>query len=1041
MAYRGLFIGIDRYADDRVAWLSCANRDAVALHALFEDTLGPGGVLLGDDRATAAEIRRSLGELRETGKDDVVVIAFSGHGAPSHHLVAHDTDPDDLDRTAISLEELTSIFSSIPAKHLLFVLDCCFSGGMGAKVLMPETRSRDLRSAGELLDQLSGQGRVILAASAAHEPAWENARLRHGLLTYHVIEGLLGAPGVVEGDRIPLFRVLEYVTRSVVASASELGQEQHPAVRGSFEGEVVWPVFRKAEAYSFAFPGWDANRASADIRSLERLGFPTALVDAWAGSIPSLNELQLAAINEMHLLTGGNILVSAPTSSGKTMVGELAALKAALERRRSVFLLPMRALVNDKYDAFTRTYSAFGIRTIRATGEIADDVPDLMRGQYDICLMTNEKFAALALQVPHLLDQVSLVVVDEAQLIADEGRGVTLEFLLTMLKVRTHGRPPQLLLLSAVVGDAHGLDTWLGASLLRRTQRPIPLDEGVIRPDGAYRFMAPDGNEQVESPFISPLYDNRNRAWVIPLVRRLMDEGQQVIVFRATKSETRFAAEYLATSLGLPPATAAIEQMPAGDPSIASSALRKVLQGGVAFHNSDLDREERHALEERFRAPGSTLRVLVATTTLAMGVNTPASSVVIVDLQHPGTPPRPYSVAEYKNMVGRAGRLGFTERGRSFLIAPTAATEHVYWQRYVAGTPEDIESRFPLESGDPASVITRILATAEGRPDASGATSGGMTAADVIGFLTESFAASRRATISPGWVLDPAPFAHSLGQLTANGLVEADAEGRFHLTPLGRLAGQTGTDVRSVMRLVAALRAVPTDAINEPTLVAATQLTVELDDTYVPLNRRSKDKEPAAWLSLLRRRAVAGAVLGQLGYNAPDASTGVMRAKRAAACLMWMSDMPITQIERQLIQFGGAFDAAGPLRSVTARTLDLLPTTVAVAQILHPDLDLSDRAQDLFARLEVGLPEIAAPLARGVGEALTRGNYLELGRRGLLDLAVLGAASDEVLKECLDGSGAKVAAVRRFLANRELLPATLIVELPAYRQEDAATPS
>jgi hypothetical protein len=73
MAYRGLFVGVDRYADDRVAWLSCANRDAVALHALFADTLGPGGVLLGDDRATAAEIRRALGELREADKDDVVV--------------------------------------------------------------------------------------------------------------------------------------------------------------------------------------------------------------------------------------------------------------------------------------------------------------------------------------------------------------------------------------------------------------------------------------------------------------------------------------------------------------------------------------------------------------------------------------------------------------------------------------------------------------------------------------------------------------------------------------------------------------------------------------------------------------------------------------------------------------------------------------------------------------------------------------------------------------------------------------------------------
>lgn len=447
MAYRGLFIGIDRYASQAVNWLSCARRDAVALHALFADTLGPGADLVTDEEATTERIRGGLKALQGSEADDVVVIAFSGHGAPSHHLVTHDTRPDDLDGTALSLEELTHLFSDIPAQRLLCVLDCCFSGGMGAKVLMPETRSRDLRSAAELLDQMAGTGRVIVAASAANEPAWENARLQHGLLTYHFIEGLLGTQGVAEDERVRVFRLLDHVAQAVTESARAIGAEQHPAVRGTFEGDLVWPIFQKGETYSAAFPGWDAERATADIRSLEKLGFPPELVTAWAGKIPTLNDLQLTAINDLRLLAGSNVLVSAPTSSGKTMVGELAAINAALERKRSIFLLPMRALVNDKYDHFVRTYGAFGIRTIRATGEIADDVPDLMRGQYDVCLMTNEKFAALALQVPHLLDQVALVVVDEAQLIADPGRGLTLEFLLTMLKVRTRGRAPQLILL------------------------------------------------------------------------------------------------------------------------------------------------------------------------------------------------------------------------------------------------------------------------------------------------------------------------------------------------------------------------------------------------------------------------------------------------------------------------------------------------------------------------------------------------------------------------------------------------------------------
>jgi helicase len=1045
MAYRGLFIGIDRYASDAVSWLSCARRDAVALHALFADTLGAGGLLLADEEATTQQIRDSFEALQQCAADDVVVIAFSGHGAPSHHLVTHDTRPDDLDGTSLSLEELTQIFSNIPAMRLLFVLDCCFSGGMGAKVLMPETRSRDLRSAAELLEQMAGAGRVIIAASAANEPAWENARLQHGLLSYHFMEGLLGAPGVVEGERVRLYRLLDHVARAVVESARTIGAEQHPAVRGTFEGDLIWPIFQKGKLYSAAFPGWDAGRATADIRSLEQLGFQPELVDAWAGQIPTLNDLQLSAINDQRLLAGANVLVSAPTSSGKTMVGELAALKAALERKRSIFLLPMRALVNDKYDHFVRTYGAFGIRTIRATGEIADDVPDLMRGQYDLCLMTNEKFAALALQVPHLLDQVALVVVDEAQLIADPNRGVTLEFLLTMLKVRTRGRAPQIILLSAVIGDANGLDRWLDTGLLRTTERPVPLDEGVLRADGSYRYLAPDGSEQTEAGFIRPNYSTgKHRDWVIPLVKRLTDQGQQVIVFRATKAETRFVAEYLAGSLGLPPAQAALDRLPAADPSVGSGYLRAVLQTGVGFHNADLDREERHILEEEFRTPDSGLRVLVATTTLAMGVNTPASSVVIVDLEHPGPMPTPYAVAEYKNMVGRAGRLGFSEKGQSFLITPSGAQEYAYWQRYVQGEPEDIESRFPLDRGDPASLITRVLAAAErpaGEGSAAGGNAGGLTADEVVEFLAESYAASLRAAREAGWKLEPGPFVRSLAQLATNGLVETDAQDRYHLTPLGRLAGQTGTEVRSVMRLAAAMRGIATPELNEPTLLAATQLTVELDDTYLPLNKRSKNKEPGTWAPLLGRNGVSRMVLSRMAYDAPDPIAPTMRAKRAAGCLMWMSDMPLTDIERQLTQFGGGFDAAGPLRSVVSRTLDLLPTTVRIAHILHPDLDLSERESDLYTRLEVGLPEAAAPLARGLGETLSRGDYLTLGAKRLLDLDALQSAEDAEIAASLDGSAAKVAAIRAFLRERRTLPATLLPDLPAYSTSAEEPPS
>ena len=109
-----------------------------------------------------------------------------------------------------------------------------------------------------------------------------------------------------------------------------------------------------------------------------------------------------------------------------------------------------------------------------------------------------------------------------------------------------------------------------------------------------------------------------------------------MIVFRNVRGATVGCATYLAQALGLPPAQETIDALPTGDPSVSSAALRRALAGGVAFHNSDLDRDERLVLEEHFRDPDNDLKVIVATTTLAMGINTPAEAVVIVELDHPG---------------------------------------------------------------------------------------------------------------------------------------------------------------------------------------------------------------------------------------------------------------------------------------------------------------------------------------------------------------------------------------------------------------------
>jgi helicase len=406
MGFRGLFIGIDRYASPAVSELSCAKRDAVALEALFADTLGGTTVLVTDSEATRARIEQEFAGLAGCHADDTIVIGFSGHGSETHELATHDTDLADLPNTAIPLDLIQEWFSRIPAKRVVFFLDCCFSGGFGAKVLHVEVRPRDMRSTEARLSQLAGTGRVVFTASSADEPAYEHGKFGHGFLTYFLLEALRGAEEVVSAGKISLYRLLSHVTERVKAAAAQIGRPQNPTMRGAIDGDLSWPMFVEGAKYAAAFPEQTVATVTKDLASLQSVGFPNSLIAAWAGAIPELNNLQLTAINEFNVLRGEHLVVSAPTSSGKTMVGELAALRNILDRKRALFLLPLKALVADKKRHFDAVYSAFGVRTVEATGE-TDDLTPLLRGHYDIALLTYEKFAAIALTFPHILAQVA----------------------------------------------------------------------------------------------------------------------------------------------------------------------------------------------------------------------------------------------------------------------------------------------------------------------------------------------------------------------------------------------------------------------------------------------------------------------------------------------------------------------------------------------------------------------------------------------------------------------------------------------------------
>jgi helicase len=387
-----------------------------------------------------------------------------------------------------------------------------------------------------------------------------------------------------------------------------------------------------------------------------------------------------------------------------------------------------------------------------------------------------------------------------------------------------------------------------------------------------------------------------------------------------------------------------------------------------------------------------------------MGVNTPASSVIIAGLDHPGD--EPYSVAEYKNLVGRAGRLGYAEKGTSYLMALDARAEHDLWRRYVTASPEDLVSRFLDAGTDPRSLIIRVLVSAPRSAE-------GVPSDDIVAFLESSFGAFLARRANTGWQWSRADLMAALADLERHRLVKANAAGAFELTDLGRLAGESAAEVGSIVALVDCLSGLRPDHITDPVLIAAAQTTVEVDQVLFPINKKSTQKEPQVWPNELRGQGVPGGVLGALRQGVADLVQATLRAKKAVACLLFVSGRPMNEIEGIVTQFGGGFGgAAGPIRSVSARTCDLVPVAARVAEILHPTLDLGDRVSRLAVRLTHGVPAAAVDLAKLGGADLLRGDYRRLAEARLCEPEQIEAATDGQILACVDMDRRKLALIR-----------------------------
>jgi helicase len=441
------------------------------------------------------------------------------------------------------------------------------------------------------------------------------------------------------------------------------------------------------------------------VEKLLRYGIPEEVIQSWKKNLgEELLPLQALAVTKYDLLNGQSLIISAPTSSGKTFCGEMASVANLFKRKKVIYLVPLKAIAEEKFSDFEEKYSELGIKVVISTKDRQEHDKKIAKGDFDLAIMIYEKFNQLLIKNMDILSQVNLIIVDELQMIADPSRGPILE--LALLKIRTSKYRPQILGLSAVLNDVDELSSWLGCKLLLEKSRPVELLQGILL-DGIFFYKKHNSKEEGSEELVR-LDSEEAHPILFVNVEKLVKEGEQVLVFLKSKFDSENCASLFSEKVTLPPCLNAIDALSDLENTTLKQKLIECFQKGVAFHNADLTFDERRVVEY-FYLQGE-IKVIFSTTTLSMGVNLPAKTVFIETQKYQlgeysgKTVMLPISSSEYENMSGRAGRFGLEKDfGRSILIAANKFHFDSLWEGYIEGEEEKIV--FRLDKKDMEDII------------------------------------------------------------------------------------------------------------------------------------------------------------------------------------------------------------------------------------------------------------------------------------------------------------------------------------------------
>ena len=643
-------------------------------------------------------------------------------------------------------------------------------------------------------------------------------------------------------------------------------------------------------------------------------------------------------------LAGDNLVVAVPTARGKSLIAYITALKAITEKGKKVlYIVPLKALASEKKDDMDRFAQRLGFNTAISIGDL--DSEDRWLNDADFIVATSEKADSLIRHGSKLIDDIGLVIADEIHLIHDPSRGPTLEVALTKLK-RRHG-DMQIIALSATISNANDLAMWLDADLVRMDWRPIPLHEGVyynweVTFENGVSLDVPQGKDDI---------------W--EMVHQTIEDGGQCIIFvNSRRSTESLAVKYSVNMKSICGRSLTDEEKAVIEGDADTTALGRKLSAcvacGMAFHNAGLTARQRKYVEDNFR--NGNIKCIVATPTLAAGINLPARRVIVRDTKrfesNSGNTPIP--VMEIKQMCGRAGRPGYDPYGEAILVAKSYDDYENLMDNYVQCDTESIMSKL----GNEKILRNHVLGLI--------ATGDASSAEDVISFIRDTFYGSESELYGIESAVE-----NIIDFLVEKGMVERFGED-VGILPFGKRVSDLYIDPESAVILKEAVEKIDDDTEDFPILLA-----VAMTPDVMGLYPKKKDEDR---LAALEQEWEGRMLIDPPDYNAYEYEYFLGDLKTAALIMEWISETDEDTITEA---FG---IGPGDIRSRVDMMDWLLYAMSEISVIYRPEC--TKMLRNIIVRVRYGIGKELMELVslKGVGRARARILY-DRGIRTLNDIA------------------------------------------------------